>query len=133
MTVKTNSVQATSGGFSLKIFSEYNHELSDPARPAYFFDYSIHITNHNPVSAQLVWRTWEIIDANGNKNHVSGQGIKGEKPLIKAGESYHYRSFCILSTEFGIMKGVYRMKDAHGNTFEIEIPTFRLLKPSAIH
>jgi len=107
--------------------------LSDPARPAYFFDYSVQITNHNPVSAQLVCRSWKIIDANGAENHISGQGTKGEKPIIKSGESYNYRSFCILPTEFGIMKGVYRMEDAHGKSFEVKIPTFQLLKSSAIH
>ncbi len=132
MTNTAGNNQTFSDGFLIKVNSEYNIRLSDPTNAAYFFDYTVDLINKNPSPAQLISRYWMLIDGNGTEDSFSDDQPGSPNQVIKPGQSYHYRSFCILPTEFGIMKGVYKMEDNEGNTFEIEIPAFRLLKSTGM-
>ena len=56
------------------------------------FAYTITIENLSDVSAQLMSRHWVITDANGKVQEVRGDGVVGEQPHLKPGESYRYSS-----------------------------------------
>ena len=81
---------------------------------------------HPGAIARTVWR---ITDANGRVETVRGPGVVGETPIIEPGDSFSYTSGCALNTASGLMSGSYRMVDANGRAFDVEIPAFSLDSP----
>ena len=123
--------EAISHDFQVTAISRFMPERSNQEIPIFFFAYWITIKNQGAVPAKLLNRYWNITDADGRVNEVRGEGVVGEKPLIKPGQSFEYNSFCPLPTNFGFMKGYYEMQGADKNTFQVEIPQFRLATPKS--
>ena len=123
--------EAISHDFQVTAISRFMPERSNQEIPIFFFAYWITIKNQGAVPAKLLNRYWHITDADGRINEVRGEGVIGEKPLIKPGQSFEYNSFCPLPTNFGFMKGYYEMQGADKNTFQVEIPQFRLATPKS--
>ena len=123
--------EAISHDFQVTAISHFMPERSNQEIPIFFFAYWITIKNQGAVPAKLLNRYWNITDADGRINEVRGEGVVGEKPLIKPGQSFEYNSFCPLPTNFGFMKGYYEMQGADKNTFQVEIPQFRLATPKS--
>ena len=107
----------------------FSAERSEPAESRYFWTYTIEITNKGPIQVRLLERLWLITDANGRVETVRGAGVVGETPVLQRGESFRYTSGCGLATASGLMSGSYRMVDAEGRGFDIEIPAFSLDSP----
>ena len=124
-------VEAISHDFQVSAISRFIPERSNKEVSIFFFAYWITIKNQGETPAQLLNRYWHIMDADGRINEVKGEGVVGEKPLIKPGESFEYNSFCPLPTEFGFMQGYYEMQGKDKNTFQIEIPQFHLAAPKS--
>jgi ApaG protein len=120
---------AQTGDFTVRVSVTYMVEQSNPAGSRWFWAYHIRIENHGPRAAQLLTRHWEISDARGAINIVDGEGVIGEQPVIKPGESYDYVSGCPLTTAAGSMIGHYEMQGSDGAHFLIEIPEFALRAP----
>ena len=123
--------EAISHDFQVTAISRFMPERSNQEIPIFFFAYWITIKNQGAVPAKLLNRYWNITDADGRINEVRGEGVVGEKPLIKPGQSFEYNSFCPLPTNFGFMKGYYEMQGENKNTFQVEIPQFRLATPQS--
>lgn len=123
--------EAISHDFQVTAISRFMPERSNQEIPIFFFGYWITIKNQGTTPAQLLNRYWHITDADGRINEVRGEGVVGEKPLIKPGQSYEYNSFCPLPTNFGFMKGYYEMQGVDKSTFQVEIPQFRLATPKS--
>ena len=123
--------EAISHDFQVTAISRFMPERSNQEIPIFFFAYWITIKNQGAVPAKLLNRYWNITDADVRINEVRGEGVIGEKPLIKPGQSFEYNSFCPLPTNFGFMKGYYEMQGADKNTFQVEIPQFRLATPKS--
>jgi ApaG protein len=107
----------------------YASDRSEPAQDRYFWTYTIEIANRGEVQVQLLERLWRITDSNGRVETVRGPGVVGETPVLQPGESFRYTSGCGLTTASGLMSGSYRMIDAHGRSFDAEIPAFSLDSP----
>lgn len=118
--------------FSIQTLTVFVPSESNPEQQKYFFAYKIHIKNNGPVSAQLMSRHWIITDAFGHKEEVRGPGVVGLQPKISSGKSFEYESACPLATSTGSMRGWYHFVDTNGESFEIEIPEFYLVAPSAL-
>jgi ApaG protein len=116
---------------SVKTF--YIAAQSEPRAQRYVYAYTITIANQGDTAAQLISRHWLITDANDKLQEVQGEGVVGEQPHIKPGESYTYTSGVILETETGIMEGSYQMRSDNGHLFDAKIPAFALVPPHAIH
>lgn len=101
-------------------------EQSSPEQGFFFFSYRIKISNHGTTSAQLLRRHWIIKDGAGDVREVHGDGVVGEQPLIRPGESFEYTSFCPLTTPTGNMRGSYEFVDEAGARFTARIPLFFL-------
>jgi ApaG protein len=113
--------------------SSYLEGRSDPGNNQYAFSYTITLTNSGKVAAQLRTRRWLITDGNDQIEEVIGEGVIGEFPYLKPGESYQYSSGAILDTPTGTMEGSYQMRTDSGDEFEAPIPLFALIKPDQLH
>ena len=111
-------------------FLAYQSELEEQR---YVFAYHIAITNHGQQVATLRSRHWFIANGNADVQEVSGEGVVGEQPTIEPGETYHYSSGAVLSTEVGSMRGYYVMESDDGQLFHATIPVFTLAMPHALN
>lgn len=117
----------------VSVKTQYIDDQSRPKDEQFVYAYTISIENEGDRPAQLMSRHWHITDAKDNQQEVQGLGVVGEQPLIEPGESYSYTSGVVLKTTTGTMSGTYFMRFKDGEEFEAEIPTFALVKPSALH
>jgi len=107
----------------------YIASSSEPEAARYVFAYSITIKNTGNIEAQLLSRHWIITDSTGRTEHVQGEGVIGEQPVIDPGKSFRYTSAAPLRTSSGFMGGSYEMRTESGETFAAEIPNFSLDRP----
>ena len=114
----------------VELKAEFMPKLSDGKQSLFFFTYNVIISNQGIKNIQLISRHWDIEDSLGRKKIVDGEGVVGEKPVIKPGESFEYNSFCPLNSDFGFMSGFYTMKDENGNLFKANIPKCGLVSSS---
>ncbi|MFP5381185.1 MAG: Co2+/Mg2+ efflux protein ApaG [Gammaproteobacteria bacterium] len=118
---------------NVSVDTSYLSEQSDPSADRYVFAYTITISNHGTVAAQLISRHWIITDAHDATQEVKGLGVVGEQPLLRPGESFEYTSGTALATPVGTMHGSYQMVAEDGNKFDAEIPRFTLAMPRVLH
>jgi ApaG protein len=106
---------------------------SSPEEERYVFAYTITITNVGEVPAKLLQRHWLITDSNGKVQEVRGDGVIGENPYLKPGESFRYTSGAMISTPVGTMQGAYTMHSDDGDDFRADVPRFTLSIPRTLH
>lgn len=126
---------ATKPNYSIKVKVQpfYVEDQSVPEEDRYVFGYTITISNEGAIAAKLLTRHWIITDAGGKRQEVHGEGVVGEQPLLRPGESFEYTSGAILETPVGSMHGSYQMLADNGTTFNVEIPAFTLATPRTLH
>ena len=108
-------------------------DQSDAEQGRYVFAYTITITNTGKAAARLLSRHWIITDSNNEVQEVKGQGVVGEQPLVKPGESFEYTSGTAIATAVGTMRGSYQMVAEDGTHFDAPIPEFTLSMPRVLH
>ena len=108
--------------------SSFLKDKSNIQKSLFFFIYEIIIENKSDKTFQLMSRHWEISDANKNTQIIDGEGVVGERPILKPGDSFNYNSFCPIKTEFGTMSGFYIFKEhSTDSLFKAIIPEFVLV------
>jgi ApaG protein len=112
--------------FQVEVVPRYLPEQSDPDADLYVFAYTITITNVGNVAAQLISRTWNVNDSQGNHEKIRGLGVVGHQPLLKPGEAFEYTSGTRLRTPTGTMHGSYFCVAEDGEKFDVDIPMFVL-------
>lgn len=118
---------------AVDVETSYLEEQSAPDMNRYVFAYTITIRNEGNQSAKLLTRHWIINDANGNVQEVHGEGVVGEQPYLKPGESFQYTSGTVIETPVGSMEGSYQMLSEDGTPFDADIPAFTLSLPNKLH
>jgi ApaG protein len=114
----------------VSVESIYQPSYSKPVKNEYVFAYRITIENLSNHTVQLLRRYWHIWDSNAVEREVEGEGVVGDQPILKAGQSYQYVSGCPLVTDMGTMKGYFKMqKPDTEEFFDVEIPKFQLIAP----
>ncbi len=122
--------EATTAGIRVQVSVFYLADQSKPESSHFVWAYRVTISNQSRLTVQLLRRTWRITDAHGRTQHVHGEGVVGEQPVLEPGESFEYTSGTPLSTASGFMTGQYHMIDtASGEAFDIDIPSFSLDSP----
>lgn len=118
---------------AVDVETSYLEEQSAPDMNRYVFAYTITIRNEGNQPAKLLTRHWIINDANGNVQEVHGEGVVGEQPYLKPGESFQYTSGTVIETPVGSMEGSYQMLSEDGTPFDADIPAFTLSLPNTLH
>lgn len=124
---------AVTKGIRVVVESQYLPERSAPTRKQYVFAYRVLISNEGTRTAQLRTRHWIITDGDGKVQEVRGEGVVGEQPVLRPGQSFEYTSGCVLETPFGSMHGTYQMEAEGGEKFDAEIAPFALALPNSLN
>ena len=120
---------AITDGIRVRVQSQYLPDQSSPRDDRFVFAYTITISNEGARTAQLRTRHWIITDARGEVEEVRGDGVVGEQPTLKPGQSFQYTSGCVLTTPIGTMQGSYRFWRDDGTYFDAQIAAFSLSLP----
>jgi ApaG protein len=123
---------AVTEGIRVEVHSQYRPDQSEPPQ-RWLFSYTVTLRNVGPAPAQLLTRHWVIVDGNGHREDVRGEGVVGHQPRLEPGESFEYTSFCVLRTTHGSMRGSYQMVRDDGRGFDAEIAPFPLVIPEQVN
>ena len=102
---------------------------SDPAVGTFVFSYRVGLSNEGLEPARLLFRHWRIHDSAAGDSLVDGDGVIGQQPLLRPGDSHEYSSFCVLRSPAGYMEGYYTFARPDGSQFRVEVPRFHLSGP----
>ena len=121
---------AITDGITVRVAVNFLPEQSRIEAGKWFWVYHIRIENGSDQTVQLATRHWKITDGRGMVNLVEGEGVVGETPVLRPGQSHDYVSGCPLSTPMGSMEGHYTFVRSGGERFEVKIPFFPLAAPA---
>lgn len=117
-------------GIRISIETSFQPQYSNVLANKFIFAYRVTIENLSPYTVQLMRRHWQIIDSNGIRREVEGEGVIGQQPVLEPGETHQYVSWCHLHTGLGKMLGTYQMQDClTKEQFQAHIPEFELVAP----
>lgn len=116
-------------GILVRVQPRFSLARSEPEQGRYVFSYRVDLENQGAEPGQLLFRHWFIHDAVGDDTEVDGEGVVGEQPFLLPGETHTYRSFCVLSSPLGSMKGHYTFERSDGRRFKVQVPEFPLQGP----
>ena len=119
----------TTKNINITVSPHYLEDQSEPENQHYVWAYQVTINNLGNETVKLKNRYWKIIDSNGIKQEVRGEGVVGEQPVLNPGEKFQYTSGTPLSTPSGFMEGHYEMETKNGSKFDATIPLFSLDTP----
>jgi ApaG protein len=119
----------TTRSIVVRVKPVYLEDQSSPRDHRFVWAYQVTIENQGPITVQLKRRRWQITDSLGREQVVEGDGVVGEQPVLKPGESFEYTSGTPLPTPSGIMVGSYFMETETGETWDVGIPAFSLDSP----
>ncbi len=126
----TDGFSKTTNGVAVTVRAFFLEDQSTPEDGRYVWAYKVEIVNRGRRTVQLLRRTWQITDAFGRTQHVHGEGVVGEQPVLEPGESFEYTSGTPLDTPSGFMTGAYHMiVPESGEQFDVAIPAFSLDSP----
>lgn len=127
-------VQQVTSGIKISVETSFEGSFYKNHKMTFAFGYQITIENQSKDSVQLTSRFWRIKDALNNTEIVQGEGVIGQKPVLKPGESHTYNSGCLLTSPFGSMRGYYYMINfTSSRKFKVSIPSFKLSAPFALN
>ncbi|MBL8433320.1 MAG: Co2+/Mg2+ efflux protein ApaG [Zoogloea sp.] len=126
-------IQTETDTVEIKAISRFLPDQSDPSADRYVFAYHITISNHSEQTVKLLTRHWIITDAEDKVQEVRGEGVIGQQPVLRPGESFEYTSGCSIATPVGTMKGSYFMEADDGRQFDAPVAEFTLAMPRTLH
>ena len=126
-------INEVSNNIEVDVETSYIADQSAPDQNRYVFAYTVTIRNEGSAPAKLLTRHWIINDANGNVQEVHGEGVVGEQPYLRPGDSFRYTSCTVIETPVGSMEGSYQMITDDGHPFDASIPAFTLSLPNTLH
>jgi ApaG protein len=121
--------RATTNAITVTVIPVYCEDQSDPEGEFFVWAYKVRIENDSAKTVQLRSRYWTITDVTGLVQEVRGDGVLGEQPVIRPGESFEYNSGTSLMRPSGIMVGTYQMETEDGDCIDVSVPAFSLDSP----
>lgn len=127
-----NSYRQTTQDIEVEVTPIYVPEQTE-FHNQHLYTYNVSITNHSEESCQLLSRHWIIVDGFGQREDVRGDGVVGQQPVIKPGETYQYSSYCPIPTPTGNMRGSFEFMDSNHHLFQVKVPLFFLRQDALEH
>lgn len=128
MTDKTKVYTEITNEISISVVPAYEASESNPAIGKFIYSYQVTIENQSTDTVKLLSRHWHIVDSIQIKREISGEGVIGQQPELKAGEVFQYMSWCPLNSPIGKMFGTYTFINLDKKTtFSVNIPEFVLV------
>lgn len=129
---------ALTDGIVVRVAVNFLPEQSRIEAGKWFWVYHVRIENTSTRTVRLVSRHWRITDGRGVVSFVNGEGVVGEQPVLRPGQSHDYVSGCPLTTPNGSMEGHYTFrvagggagKGSGGEEIRAAIPFFPLAAPA---
>ncbi len=121
--------EQTTRNVTVRVEPDFLDDQSSPADDRYIWAYTVEIENQSNEDLQVMERFWKIADRDGQVQEVRGDGVVGEKPVLKPGETFRYTSGAPLSAPSGVMLGSYQVENKQGERFDVDIPAFSLDSP----
>lgn len=121
--------EQTTRNVVVRVEPDFLDDQSSPADDRYIWAYTVEIENKGEEDLQVMQRFWQIADRDGHVQEVRGDGVVGEKPVLKPGETFRYTSGAPLSAPSGVMLGTYQVENKQGERFDVNIPAFSLDSP----
>ena len=121
--------EADTQGMKVRVTPSFLKEESRPASGKYVWSYRVEIENASTQTWTLTTRHWDIIDSQGRRQIVDGEGVVGQTPCLEPGEQFQYTSGAPLSAPSGMMSGMYTFEGEDGAELIARIPTFSLDSP----
>jgi ApaG protein len=122
--------QETTEQVRVEVRESYHGYSSYNGLGHHLFAYEITIVNQRASVIQLLSRHWHILESDGSKKEVVGEGVVGQQPILAPDMEYSYTSACKLQTEIGCMWGTYYFIDLErALPFQVTIPLFRMVVP----
>ena len=112
---------------------QFLENQSHPDEGKFVWAYTITVHNTGWETVKLMTRHWIITDGLGRTQEIKGDGVVGEQPTLKPGDSFQYTSGCPLNTSSGLMRGSYQMINEMMQVFDVIIPVFSLDSPYDKH
>lgn len=127
-TQQNHGSETITSGVRVRVRPKYLPQHSGGERGKWVFGYDVEFTNESEREIKIVSREWLIVDADGEKHDVRGEGVVGVQPTIDPGEMFEYASFCPLETPWGTMEGCFHaICGESGELIEIRAARFYLV------
>ena len=107
----------------------YQPDMATPKDRPHCFAYFITIRNNSESTVTIKGRKWVVLEADGNKTVVEGDGVVGMFPKLSPGEAFDYHSFHLFAGGWAVATGSYIGVDEHCNSVITRIPEFRMDVP----
>ncbi|MEO0465883.1 MAG: Co2+/Mg2+ efflux protein ApaG [Pseudomonadota bacterium] len=121
--------EADTSGIVVRVVPRFMFDESDPHQAKYFWSYMVEIENKSEGAWTLTTRHWRIVDSQGRRQDVDGDGVIGQTPTLEPGDVFRYTSGAPLSAPSGMMGGSYDFVSKTGQELSARIPTFSLDSP----
>ncbi|MDR2463942.1 MAG: ApaG domain [Verrucomicrobiales bacterium] len=107
---------------------EFVPRADNPADRPHRFVYYITIHNNSLRVVTVSGRKWLVVDAQGRRLMVEGDGVVGQFPRLTPGDSFQYNSYHLIASD-STAEGAYLAKDEDGQDILIRIPQFKMEIP----
>ena len=77
-------------GVRIRVRPKFMHDESEPARARFMWSYTVDVENESEQTWTIVRRHWRIVDAEGRRQEVEGEGVIGQTPTLGPGERFSY-------------------------------------------
>jgi ApaG protein len=116
-------------GLSVAV-DEVFYDPSQPAQPdrPHPFVYHISIHNHSDETVNIFGRKWILRDTDGKTQIVEGDGVVGQRPCLKPGESFSYNSYHVIDCA-SRASGAFYGTTLSGRPVYARIPDFEMHPP----
>ena len=106
----------------------YMPSLDTPADKPHPFVYFITIANESDETVQILARKWIVAEEGGETTVVEGDGVVGQKPVLKPGEKFSYNSYHVVNSDSRV-EGAFFGKTAADRIGYALVPGFDLQIP----
>ena len=69
-------------GVRIRVRPKFMHDESEPARARFMWSYTVDVENESEQTWTIVRRHWRIVDAEGRRQEVDGDGVIGQTPTL---------------------------------------------------